>query len=196
MGQRGRRSLLLLRDGILIYTTFIITPLAPSLYSLCILVFYLGLSKWKRQCSLNNTDFFTFNFAAMELIGAIFLWNLLLMYQDNTFRTWLLVHFLLQREFLLFVILFYCIAILLFYFLACTDHYLTVVHNVIYKKLKSPWWKQIRNAAIGGVWLISIEIMSVNLLKRPTIFWIPFFLCSGLILHTLHFNSVRARETG
>lgn len=155
-----------------VYITFLITVVL-ILFPLCILIFYMGLQKWRRLHSLNNTDFFTINFAIMKLIG--FLGHAL-----SFCGIYFEYRILIDVGYILWAITWY--GENLFHFLTCADRYLAVVHPVSYIHLKNQRWKRIRNITTGCVWIMPLLITSLMSFKMLA--WILefFLLVSSLIL--------------
>lgn len=155
-----------------------LTTVTVLLLPLHIFIFYLGLQKWQRQRSLNNTDFFTINFAITKLtvlLGHITFYCGI--YFDRVIMAGV--------GYSIWSISWH--AENLFHFLTCTDRYLAVVYPILYVNLKSQRWNRIRNIFIGCVWLMSFGLTSLILIKEVSHVFELLFLALNLIL-VIFFN--------
>lgn len=143
------------KDRVIVYGTFVST-VAILFIPICLLIFYLGLQKWRRLRSLNYTDFLNINFATIKLIvflgHSVFFCGIYLKCCNMVnvgYSFWSISWH--GENF--------------FHFLTCTDRYLAVVHPIIFMELQSQRWKRIRRVAIGCIWLISFGISCLMLDK-------------------------------
>ncbi|CAB1422281.1 unnamed protein product [Pleuronectes platessa] len=160
------------------------------LLPLYILVLYTGVQQWRCQRSVQGgrstgqSDLFTYNMVAMELVGLFGL--VFYSYGINTDSSPMLT---LGTLAFLFVFpgqtLFHC--------LVCLEHYLAVVHPVTYLRLKET---KIRLISIGCVWLLCslwIAVRAMCCHDAPTIWFlcilgfsiILVLFCNLSVLHVL-----------
>lgn len=162
------------QDVIRVYGTLVIAT-AFIFFPICLLIFYLGIQKWRRLRSLNNTDFLTINFGTLKLM--VFLGHLII----------------------IFCLYFKCFNMVnvgygfwsiswhgenLFHFVTCIDRYLAVVHPIIYIQLRSQQWKRLRSITIGCIWMLSFGTSSLMMVKKVATIFGSCLLVLSLILVT------------
>ncbi|KAL7375538.1 hypothetical protein ABVT39_019136 [Epinephelus coioides] len=133
------------RPASLFFITHYITKIL-LLLPLCILVLYLGLQRWQRQCSsstaaaMTHSDSFTYHMVTMELVGLL----------GSIFN--LCGVFLYRSDMLLPGKYFWSFTWhgeAFFHILTCVEHYLAVVYPVTYLSLRGERGMRIRNISIG-----------------------------------------------
>ncbi|KAK2899464.1 hypothetical protein Q8A73_012593 [Channa argus] len=113
------------------------------IFPLSVFVLYLGHQQWQQHCSFKMTsdsDFFSFQMAAMELISELG-WGLLCcgFYTHIFYMTIVGIN--------VFFIIFP--GQIMFHVLTCVEHYLAVVHPITYRGLKQSAGVRIRNICTG-----------------------------------------------
>lgn len=163
------------------------------LLPLFIYIFYIGYQQWRKQrfvamaAMTSHSDVFTYNMVTLELIGvlgSLIYCSGAYTQQNNVILVGLLIFSLISP------------AQSLCHLLACVERYLAVVHPVTYLRLKQVGGFRIRNASIGGVWLISFGLNGLSIISNnnfKTIFGLMFLFfevvvvafCSLSVLHIL-----------
>lgn len=149
------------------------------LLPLCILVLYHGLQRRRQQRSsstasmTSHSDSFTYHLIAMEIIyvfGCILCCFGIYMIQLQVLRVG--IH--------LFALSWYGEAF--FHVLTCLEHYLAVVHPIIYLSMRQERWIRIRNICIGCIWLLCIGGSILVTLDTICIILMFCLLISSLII--------------
>ncbi|XP_047194907.1 uncharacterized protein LOC118102374 [Hippoglossus stenolepis] len=160
------------------------------LLPLYILVLYTGVQQWRCQRSVqggrstSQSDLFTYNMVAMELVGlfGLFFYSYGI-YADSSK--------MLRLGTLAFYFVFPGQS--LFHCLVCVEHYLAVVHPITYLRLKET---KIRIISIGCVWLLCslwIAVRAICCHSVPTVLFlcilgfsiILVLFCNLSVLHVL-----------
>lgn len=143
--------------GDLIFTSFNITNVIVLL-PLSLFILHVGFQRWRRggraARSMSHFDCFTYNLAAVELVGVfgcILYICAAYSHQSNIILTGI-------RS-----LSFISVAELFLHTLTSLDRYLAVVHPIVYMRLKNK--RGIRNISVGCVWILSVVmngLMSVE----------------------------------
>lgn len=152
------------RSGFLIFIAFCFTDVL-LLLPLCLLVFYLGVQRWRRQGSkaASHCDVFTYHLVATEMICV--------------FGCALYCCGALADATLLVRIGAYVISVATngqvpFHILTCVERRLAVVYPITYLRLRERGGVRIRNVAVGCVWLFFLGLFGLNRFMSSA-----FFIC-------------------
>lgn len=151
------------------------------LLPLCTFVLYLGHQQWKQQRSAaSHADIFTYHVAAMELI---FVMGAFLSIGGTCTNQSVIAAVGSIASLIAYF------GEILFHVLTCVEHYLAVVHPIIYMGLRTPRGARIRNITIGCVWLLCFGLIGADALLAPNIY-IQKLCLLVLSIITLSFCSV------
>ncbi|XP_067379818.1 uncharacterized protein [Channa argus] len=150
------------------------------LFPLCIVVLYLGLQRWRQQRSstaalMTHSDCFTYHMALMEIIkvfGTILCCTGMYMFDFKMLLAWMfLFNFTWYGE-------------TFFHNLTCAEHYVAVVHPIVYLSLRKQRGIRIRNIINGCIWLFCFGGTFVNIVFKVPVtvdfcFLISFFIITS-----------------
>lgn len=150
------------RPSAIIFLIFAIVNLCLHL-PLSVFIHHHGLQQWKKRsvsssAPTSHSDCFTYQLASMELIGAIG-YVLIICTICEAEAPYLLETGVLLLTYMWFGEIF-------FLMLMCLEHYMAVVHPIMYLKLRNERWIRIRNVSVGFIWLlclVGIVFLKVNL---------------------------------
>ncbi|KAK2899695.1 hypothetical protein Q8A73_012824 [Channa argus] len=174
-------------------SSYIFTALSASyifFLPLSILIFHLGVQRWRKQRSnsavtTSNSDVFTYNIVAMELIG---------MLGSCFYFAGIYTNKPLMKLLGVFVFSSITPGQALFHSLTSLDRYLAVMHPILYLGLKKS--SRIRNVSIFCVWvasfgwvgitaLFSLNVLSLTITVLLIVSVIFTSFCSVSILRVL-----------
>lgn len=155
-----------------------------SLLPLSILILYLGLQRWWKQPSgmmLSHFDLFTYHVAVIELMGVIG-FALLCCGVHTGLPQMMMVG--------IYLFIFNFNGQMIFHLLTCVEHYLAVVHPIIYLSLRKANVIRKRNIVIGCVWLLSVAMTSLTFLEQKDPVIIFYFCVLSITLTVVSFLSL------
>lgn len=165
-------------ESFIIFTAFLVMNCLLFI-PMCVTILYLGLQRWVQQWfaskpgTMRNSDIFTYHMLSMEFVGLS--GYILILYG-------MFLNELYEMMYGYNMWLFAWYGETLFCLMTCVEHYLAVVHPVIYRNLQNQHGIGIRNITIGCVWLFNFGKLILQILKYPStvfdLFIISFLLIS------------------
>lgn len=130
----------------------------PFTFPLCAYVLYLGTLQWRQRARMSHTDVFTFNMAAVQLLGVV---GSVFSCGGIYFRDTLLVTLGIC------MVTISTSVYVTFQILVCLERYVAVVHPVTYLRLKTK--TRLRNMTCGLVWVLSSVQMFLTVSVKVTL---------------------------
>lgn len=153
----------ILKPGFIIYTTSLIRTFL-ILLPLCIVILYVDLQRRRKRRSTpsiwNHSDNLVYHLVVFQLFGVV---------GDMIFLSGIC-----QGHMMIIHVGFGILSLpwygeLFLNTLTCVEHYLAVVHPIIYLSLRSETGVRMRNICIGCVWLLSCAAACLLTLKNPSL---------------------------
>ena len=175
--------------AIIVFASFLLTE-CVLLMPVSVAVVSLGLKRWfkqwfeSKQSTASHSDVFIHHMAATEIVGVsgcmIMLYGIFQNQPNQLINGYDIWMFGWYGE-------------TFFYLLTCIEHYLAVVHPIIYRNLQTERGIRIRNITIGCIWLFNVGKV-IMLLLQFYFFWFELstigFLLVSLCFSFLSIHSV------
>ncbi|XP_047242912.1 uncharacterized protein LOC124881373 [Girardinichthys multiradiatus] len=171
------------RPSSTIFLMFVIIDTCLHL-PLSVFILYHGLQQWRKTSTssatpISHSDCFTYHLAGMELIGVIgYIVSSCAIYMENTL--------FLQSSILIYSITWF--GEMCFHMLTCVEHYLAVVHPIIYLNLRNERWIRIRTVITGFVWLLCLSWVILVTVKHFLVVIFCFVIFCLLVVSFCNFS--------